>query len=303
MAKLGIMIEGQEGLSWERWRRICTDAERLGFDSLRRSDHLFSLQGISDRQNIECWTSLALAARWTERIQFGPMVSPMTFRLPAILARMAAAVDQLSGGRLLLGVGAGWNQAEHEAFGVPFPDLKTRFDNLEAGIARIRQTWELSAPHPVRDGAVPLLIGGGGERRTLGLAAREGVEWNLTGPNLDAFRTKSAILDERCRAIGRDPAEVRRSVMGSYLVGRDRAELEDRVRALEEVMPRFAGKEPGEVIESLRGRWFIGTPAEVVEAMRGYIEAGVDLFMLQHFLMDDSDQLELLAAEVMPAIA
>ena len=102
------MIEGQEGLTWERWRHICNDAETLGFDSLRRSDHLFSVMGVVDRECIECWTSLALAAEWTKRIEIGPMVSPMTFRPPAVLARMATAVDLLAGGRLILGVGAGW---------------------------------------------------------------------------------------------------------------------------------------------------------------------------------------------------
>src|SRR5438034_11836453 len=128
------MIEGQEGLSWDRWRRICQDADRLGFASLRRSDHFVSLNGRPELDCIECWESLALAAEWTKTIEFGPMVSPMTFRAPGVLAKIAASVDALSGGRLILGVGAGWNQNEHSLFGIPFLTERERFERLEAGI-------------------------------------------------------------------------------------------------------------------------------------------------------------------------
>jgi alkanesulfonate monooxygenase SsuD/methylene tetrahydromethanopterin reductase-like flavin-dependent oxidoreductase (luciferase family) len=303
MAKLGIMIEGQEGLTWDLWRAICRDVERLGFDSLRRSDHMFSVMGVSERECVECWVSLGLAAEWTQRIEFGPMVSPMTFRLPAILAKMAAAVDNLSGGRLILGVGAGWNESEHQAFGIPFPPLKERFDNLEAGIQRIRQTWEMNGPRPVRDGAVPLLIGGGGERRTLPLAAREAAEWNVIALDVDGYRAKSSVLDQHCRSVGRDPATLRRSMMSGYLIGRNTEELRTRAQAMTRVIPRLQGMEPDQALEALSRNWMVGTPDQVVAKMRTYIDAGLDLFMLQHFLMDDTDGLELLAKEVIPAVA
>src|SRR6266852_800256 len=171
MAKVGIMIEGQEGLSWDRWRRICADTERLGFASLRRSDHLISLMGshTSERDCIECWESLALAAEWTRTIEFGPMVSPMTFRLPSVLAKMAAAVDALSGGRLLLGVGAGWNESEHRIFNVPFFSERERFERLESGITTMREIWSKTNPKPGRN-PIPLLIGGRGPKRTMPLA-------------------------------------------------------------------------------------------------------------------------------------
>src|SRR5881397_3883601 len=158
MTKLGIMLEGQEGLSWERWRRICSDVERLGFESLRRSDHLISLMGpgTGERDCIECWESLALAAEWTKTIEFGPMVSPMTFRLPGVLAKMAASVDALSGGRLILGVGAGWNQNEHAVFGIPFLNEKERFELLERGIKIMRDLWDKTSPKPVRN-PIPIL--------------------------------------------------------------------------------------------------------------------------------------------------
>jgi alkanesulfonate monooxygenase SsuD/methylene tetrahydromethanopterin reductase-like flavin-dependent oxidoreductase (luciferase family) len=309
---IGVMIEGQEGLTWERWRSICRDADQLGFATLRRSDHLFSVMHRGDhfvslmpeheRDCIDCWTSLALAAEWTSRIEFGPMVTPLTFKLPALLAREAAAVDVLAGGRLILGVGAGWNALEHEAFGIPFPSLKERFDNLESGIDRIHRTWEISNPKPPRGGQVPLLIGGGGEKRTLGLAARHAAEWNLNPLNLDAFRSKSAILDGYCRDLGRDPSEIRRSVMCVALVGRDRDELRQRARALGQVIPRFKEMEPDQVVAAVAESGLAGTADHVAERVREVSAAGVQLLCLQHFLFDDPDHLRVLA-DVAKAVA
>jgi alkanesulfonate monooxygenase SsuD/methylene tetrahydromethanopterin reductase-like flavin-dependent oxidoreductase (luciferase family) len=299
MATIGVMIEAQEGLDWEHWRRIVAESERLGFESLRCSDHCLSVVGVEGRRSLQTWIALALAAEWSERIQIGPMVSPITFYVPAVLARMALAVDELAGGRLLLGVGTGWNQLEHEAMGIPFPSLRERFDMLEAGIARIRSV--------VGGHRIPILIGGGGEKRTLAIAAREASEWNLLGHEPDDYRAKSALLDQRCREIGRDPSEIRRSQMAGYLIGRDEAELEARALRLAEVLPSLQGESAAAAIVSwLReqtGRWFAGTPDEIVEKMRPYAAAGVELFMLQHYLLDDIEGLELVATEVMPRLA
>src|SRR2546422_4791384 len=135
------MIEGQEGLTWDRWFRIADRVESLGLDSLWRSDHFFSLMGHPERPALECWSSLTALAQRTQRIRFGPLVSPMTFRPPALLARMAAAVDGLSNGRLVLGVGAGWNEAEHAAYGITLPPMKERMDRLEEGIKVIKALW------------------------------------------------------------------------------------------------------------------------------------------------------------------
>ena len=214
---------------------------------------------------------------------------------------MAAAVDRLSGGRLILGVGAGWNVPEHEAFGLPFPSLKERFDNLEAGIARIRQTWRENRPAPVR-GECPLLIGGGGEKRTLAIAAREAAEWNLNYADLDTFKAKLEVLHRHCQAAGRDPKEIRVSMMATYLVGRDRAELRQRVERLAGVLVRLQGLDPDQALERLRERAFVGTPEEIAGQMLPYVEAGMDLFCLQHFLLDDGDALRLLSEEVRPAL-
>lgn len=289
------MIEAQEGLTWERWRRIVGDAERLGFASLRVSDHCQSVMGVQDRDSLSAWPALTMAAAWTDRIQLGPMVSPMTFYVPAVLGRIARAVDELSGGRLIMGVGAGWNEAEHRAFGIPLPGWRERFDRLEEGISRIRQTFA------GRD--IPLLIGGGGERRTRDITAREASEWNYSAPDAETFRERSLALDERCREIGREPSEIRRSIMAGYLLGSDRKELHRRVAEVAEVVPRLRGLEPDAAVTALRERWFVGTPDEVVHQMRRYAEAGVELFMLQHFLLDDGEGLELLAGAVMPELA
>lgn len=292
MADVGIMIEGQEGLDWARWRAICEDVERLGFPALRRSDHLFSVMGENDRECIDCWTSLALAAEWTHRIEIGPMVTPITFKLPAVLAREAASVDLLAGGRLILGVGTGWHAAEHEAFGIPFPEpLGARFKLLESAIDVIHQTWRTSNPRPPR-GTVPLLIGGRGMRRTIPLAARHASEWNMFAVGPDQYREAVAALDGACREAGRRPEEVRRSTMGSVVVGRTRSEALERARALGELIPRLRGRSPDEVLGSVT---FGGTVEEAAERMRPYVEAGCQRFMVQHFLLDDREHLDAIA--------
>jgi len=305
MTQLGIMIEGQEGLSWDRWRRLCTDVERLGFASLRRSEHLISLMGpdTAARDCIDCWTSLALAAEWTKKIEFGPMVSPLTFHVPSVLARQAAAVDLLSGGRLIFGIGAGWNENEHTIFEVPFLTTGGRMDRLEDGVDIIKKTWHTSNPKPPRDGAIPILMGGVGEKRHLPLVAREAAEWNYTRLDQEEYRHKRAVIDQCCRDIGRDPSSIRYSVMANYLIGRDRDDLRQRASKLAEVLPRLKRDSPDEIIEAASKSAFVGTPEEVAGQIREYAKLGVELFMLQHFLLDDTDALELLAKEVMPALS
>lgn len=296
MARLGVMIEAQEGLNWDRWRRITADAERLGFASLRVSDHLQS--SVPGRESIQAWVALSLAAEWTSRIELAPMVSPMTFYQAGVLAKIAVDVDKLSGGRLLLGIGAGWNQSEHEAFGVPFLDWKGRFDRLEDAITRI-QDLASRIPNGRR---LPLLLGGHGVKRALPLIASHATEWNGPG-QIDVYREKAAILDRLCDEIGRDPGEIRRSAMTSYVVGRTQDEVRERASALREVLPNLAGLSVDESVDALRERWPVGTPDEVAERLRPMAEAGVELFLFQHFLLDDADHLELLASEVAPRLA
>lgn len=301
-ARLGIMIEGQEGLNWDIWRQLCTDVEGLGFAALRRSDHLYSVMGVAGRECIDPWASLALAATWTSSIELAIMVSPMTFYEAAPLARMAASVDQLSGGRLLLGVGAGWNQPEHDLYNVPFLTVKERLDRLEDGIATIRRAWAQSATKPARD-PMPILMGGQGEKRALKIVAREAAEWNLTSLNLDTFAHKSGVVDAYCAEIGRNPREIRRSIMCTFIIGRNQAELRERAAALSTILPRFAGMEPDQVLEAAAAGSLVGTPDQIVARLRQFTAIGVELFLLQHFLMEDTDALRQLAEGVMPALA
>ncbi len=292
MAEVGLMIEAQEGLDWGRWRQIVADAERLGFASLRTSDHCFSVMG-QPTHSLSAWPALALAAEWSERLKLAPMVSPLTFYHPAILARTARAVDELSGGRVLLGVGTGWYQAEHEAFGIPFPSQKERFDNLERGLERIQQTL---ADHPL-----PILMGGGGPKRTIPLAARFASEWNFMEFNVEAYREKSALLDDHCRQLGREPSEIKRSLMLGYLLGRNESELRERAVAMGKVRG-WPDKSADEVLDELRQRRLVGTPQEAVAQLRPFVEAGVQEFCFQTLLLDDREALELIAEEVMPAL-
>jgi F420-dependent oxidoreductase-like protein len=310
--KIGVMIEGQEGLTWERWFRIADRVESLGLDSLWRSDHFFSLSGDVHRPALECWTSLTALAQRTKRIRFGPLVSPITFRHPAMLARMASAVDLLSSGRLVLGVGAGWNVAEHEAFGIGLPPLKERFDRFEEGIAVIKALWtggpvDLDAryfplrgaaayPRPLQQPAPPLLIGGDGEVRLLRIVAREADEWNshVHGPEL--YRVKLAKLKEHCRAVGRDPGTIRRSWMGGVLIGRDGAEVAEKGRWMQSFMGGLSGVPAAGVPDDLRRRgWIVGTPDQAAAQLEAWSALGVERVMLQWYNLDDVDGLALLA--------
>jgi alkanesulfonate monooxygenase SsuD/methylene tetrahydromethanopterin reductase-like flavin-dependent oxidoreductase (luciferase family) len=259
--------------------------------------------GDESRDCIDCWSSLAMAAEWTKTIEFGPMVSPMTFYRPAVLARKAAAVDLLSGGRLIFGVGAGWNKNEHLRYGIPFLTTKERMDLLEQGVSIIRDTWAKSCPRPPRDGKVPILMGGVGEKRHLPLVAREADEWNYTRLDQDEYRHKRDVINEACKEIERDPKTIRYSLMSNYLIGRDRDDLRERAVRMSAVLPRLEKESRDDMIRAARGSAFVGTPEEIAGQIREYAKLGIELFMLQHFLLDDRDALEMLAKEVIPAIA
>src|ERR1700716_361301 len=273
--RIGVMIEGQEGLTWDRWFRIADRVESSGLDSLWRSDLFFSLLAHPERPALECWTSLTALAQRTQRIGFGPLVSPMTFRHPALLAPMAAALDGLSAGPLGLGGGGGWNEAEHAAYGISLPPLKERFDRLEEGIAVIRKLWTggpvdfeghyyrlrgaAAYPRPVQQPAPPLLIGGDGEVRLLRIVARDADEWDSHAPRPDAYPPQHARLEEHCRAVGRSPDEIRRSWMGGVVIGRDIAEVRERGRWHQSFLAALANAAPKAAVVDLRRRsWIVG---------------------------------------------
>lgn len=310
--ELNVMIEGQEGLTWERWQRLARTAEDGGFAGLYRSDHLTGLFGDAARSSLETWASLAWLATATRRVRFGPIVCPMTFYHPALLAKRAAAIDQLAGGRLDLGLGAGWNEMEHRMFGIPFPPLRERMDRLECGARAIRALWRgepvtldqpyyplvdaQSSPRPAGGG---LIVGGRGERRTMRVAAEVADEWNVTRVTFDEYPRKLEVLAGHCRTLGRDPASIRLSLMVPIVIGRSRAEAEHRLGRGRAWFPRVPGDEA-----AWRAQCFLyGTPDEVVRDLRRWQALGIRRVMLQMLDMDDLAALELIARDVIPALA
>lgn len=303
---LGISIEGQEGLDWRRWRLLCELTDSLGFDSLWRSDHLMSVFGAPQRECLEAWTSLALAAEWTHHVEFGPLVTPISFRAPALLARMASSIDVLSRGRLVLGLGAGWFQQEHEAFGLPFGSVSARLAEVELAITEIRRVHRDFSPKPVRN-PLPILIGGSGKSLSLGVAARCADEYNADGMKPSEFEAFSQRLSTMCQQVGRPAGAVRRSVTLSVLIARTEEELITKAGELGKVMPEFAGKSPDDVVQTLRnqapGPWVVGTAPEVGAHLAQYVPLGVSRLILGIWLQDDiEDTLNLLAREVAPTL-
>ena len=318
MAKLGIMIEGQENLTWDRWHRLAERTEALGFESLWRSDHFTPLVSDDTAEVLEAWISFATLADRTSKLRFGPMVTPITFRHPAVLAKMAASIDQLSNGRLELGLGAGWHDGEHKAFGLPYPNMAERFERLEESLQLTIATWTqdnvtfegkhyrleniTSYPKPVQRPHPPLIIGGNGKRRTLPLAAKYGNEWNGGSQSPEEYKERRELLRGMCEGFGRDPDTVRCSLMLTLLIGRDDAQLKSRIEKHAEIMsknPQMADATPESLAET---GWAIGTPSQIVEKLQQFEEAGAERFMLQIYDYDDMDQLETLAADVMPHI-
>ena len=316
---LGVMIEAQEGLGWELWRRIARTTEELGFESLWRSDHFFSLSGTRDRDALETFISFVIVAEETQRIRFGPLVCPVTFRHPSLLARMAAQVDVLSGGRFVCGMGAGWNVPEHEAFGIPFPPVGERMDRLDESIRVVKALWSeepatftgkhfqleeaVCYPKPAQR-PLPVLVGGSGERRTLRIVAEHAQEWNSTGLDIDGYRQRREVLERHCEDVGRDPSEIRHSQMTGFVIGRDEAGLKAHLAKVADKLPMLAGDGPNEVLDRLRrrGGWLIGTPGEIVDELGRREEAGVSRTMLQHHANDDFATLELIASEMLPQV-
>jgi alkanesulfonate monooxygenase SsuD/methylene tetrahydromethanopterin reductase-like flavin-dependent oxidoreductase (luciferase family) len=310
---LGLMIEGQEGLTWDRWRRLARVAEDGGFDALFRSDHLTGLFGDARRPSLDTWASLTWLAGATTRIRFGPLVSPLTFHHPALLAKRAAAVAELAGGRLDLGIGAGWHEGEHRMLGIPFPPLKERVDRLECGARAIRALWQgkpVSLPQPYYPlveaeshpappgGRVPLIIGARG-RRTLRIVAAYADEWNVTRVTFEDYAAKRGALEASCAELGRDPRAIARSLMLPVIVGRTPAEMAARQERARQIFPRMPADEAG-----WRAAGFLyGTPAQVVADLRRWARLGVGRAMLQMLDMDDIAAMELLAAEVVPPLA
>lgn len=300
------MIEGQNGLNWLRWQRIVSAAEDLGFAGLFRSDH-YTNSNPPDLDSLELWVSLTWLASHTRRIEFGPLVSPISFRHPTMTARMAAAVDDLSEGRLVLGLGAGWQEREHHNYGWDLLSVKERFARFEEGVQVISRLLRSDAPfdfegryyqlheaillpRPCRRNGPPILIGGNGYRRTLPLAARYSDEWNAIYTPLDEFRKLNAELNRLLLSEGRAPANVCRSIMTGCVFGRNRSEVGRKVEA------RTDGRRSP---QDLRQRGLIvGEAAQIREQLAALAEVGVQRVMLQWLNLDDLQGIERMAQGV-----
>ena len=320
MIAISIMIEGQDGLTWPRWQRLAAEVESLGFAGLFRSDHFTNHQP-PDKDSLEMIVSLAYLATQTKRIHFGPLVAPLSFRHPTLLVRQAAALDDLSGGRMILGVGAGWQDREHTLFGHELGDIPTRMARLEEGLEVITgllrsdtpvtfegRFYQLHGatllPRPQRPGGPPIMIGGSGPKRTLPLAARYADIWNGTFLSPDAFRERCAMLDDMLSANGRQPGDLRRTMMTSLLFAHDQASLEQKVDGARERNPAQAGKPTSEVLAFLRNERNVlaGDVDAIVERIGAYAAAGVEELMLQWYETDDIDGLRAFAAQVLPRL-
>jgi len=304
MLEIAIMIEGQNGLNWARWQRIVRLVEELGFAGLYRSDH-FTNGNPPDLDSLELWTSLTWLADNTKRIEFGPLVTPFSFRHPSHTARMASAVDDLSNGRLTLGLGAGWQDREHNLFGFNLLDVSSRFDRFEEGMEVITSLLKSDKPvtfdgnyyqirgatllpRPQRNGGPRILVGGNGEKRTLSAAVRYADEWNCIFLTPADFSKLNSRLSEMLVSAGRKPESVRRSMMTECVFGKDDASLKERLA------------EQNQTVEQLQEQGIItGNQAQVKEQLQQYEEAGLQRIMLQWLNLDAIEGLEALAKAVL----
>ena len=302
--EVAIMIEGQDGIGWDRWKRLGLAVEDLGYAGLYRSDHFAEPEGPL-KEALELWSSLTWLADNTERIEFGPLVSPVSFRHPVITAWQASAVDSLAGGRLQLGLGAGWQEREHDAFGFDLLDTDSRFARFEEGLevtTRLLRNEEpvsfegefyrlrdaLLTVRSPRPGGPPVVIGGNGPRRTLPLAARFADEWNGVFLTADEFADFNTRLDDLLREAGRPPEAVRRTLMTRAVFGRTQAEVDRKL--------------DGVAREDLDAAVIVGSTDEFVDRLGRLSDVGVRRVMLQWLETDDLDGLEAMAGSVLPQL-
>jgi F420-dependent oxidoreductase-like protein len=308
--QLRIFTEPQMGATYDDLLAVARRTEENGFDAFFRSDHYLTMGGDGLPGPTDAWVTLGALARETSRIRLGTLMTSATFRLPGPLAISAAQVDQMSGGRVELGIGAGWFEAEHKAYGIPFPSTRERFDRLEEQLAIISGLWATplgetfdfagehyrlehspALPKPVQEGGIPILICGHGAKRTPRLAARYAAEFNVPFGSVEDNRTMFARVRQACEEAGRDPASLVYSSAVTVCVGKDYAEVARRAEAI--------GRTPGQWGAADVG----GTPAQVVDVLGRYAEAGASRIYLQVLDVSDLDHLDLIAAEVAPHLA
>ncbi|MDN5895053.1 MAG: LLM class F420-dependent oxidoreductase [Nocardioides sp.] len=307
--ELRVFTEPQQGATYDDLLRVALAAEELGFGAFFRSDHYLGMGTEGLPGSTDAWTTLAGLARDTSTIRLGTMMTSATFRHPGPLAIQVAQVDQMSGGRVELGIGAGWFEQEHKAYAIPFPSTRERFDRFEEQLAVITGLWATKPgerfafpgthhpvtdspglPKPVQSPRPPVLIGGLGKRRTPELAARYADEFNLPFVDEETTATQFGRVRAACEAIGRDPDELTWSNALVLCVGRDEAEIKRRANSI------------GRDVDELRENGLAGTPDEMITKIKRYQALGSQRFYLQTLDLTDLDHLELVANEVMPHV-
>ncbi len=308
------MIEGQEGVSWQEWVQIAQACERHAVPALFRSDHYMNLDGgHPERGALDAWGTICALAALTTELELGTMVSPATFRHPSVLARLVVTADQISGGRVSLGLGAGWHEREHEAHGFPFADTRTRMRVLEEQLEIVHGTWTKSPfdfagqhytlkglraePRPIRQPHPPLIMGGDAGPRSAALAAKWADEYNTAFATAEQARERREAVDRACERAGREPIPF--SVMTAVVVGRDQHELSERVGRL----AKKIGSEPDQLLREPPPSWVIGTIDRATEQLAALRDAGVARVMCQHLVHTDLDAIALLGDELAPLLA
>jgi F420-dependent oxidoreductase-like protein len=302
-----LMIEGQEGVTWEDWVRLARLTEEHGLEGLFRSDHYTAIIR-PDADAHDAWATLAGLAALSERIRLGTMVSPATFRHPSVLARMAATVDHISGGRVEVGMGSGWYEREHLAHGFPFSSGKERFELFAEQVEIVVRSWteerfdyegpayrlsgQRALPRPVQQPHPPLVLGGSVKRRFAALAARYATEVNTLGAANEELRERKATLDRACADAGRDPGTLGFSVMTACFLGESQDDLRERVALFLAI--RGDGTDPEALIAERRSRWLVGTVEEVAARLEELRELGVTRVLLQHLNHDDDAMIGLM---------
>ena len=311
--RFALMTEPQQGYSYQDVLAMALAAEAAGMDTFFRSDHYSSFPGKADLATTDAWATLAGLARETTTIGLGTLVSPVTFRIPGSFAKVVATVDEMSGGRVEMGVGAGWNEGEHAALGIPYPDTVERVDRMEEELAILRGLWDEAdgwsfegQHYEVRDalfrpkGKRPnLIVGGVGRPRSLRLGARYADEYNISSSTPAEVREISARLDAACEKIGRDPKSMKRSVMAGVLVGRNDAEMRDRTAAQIAIWGDAVGDAQA-WLDARADRWILGTPDAALARIAEYRATGIDRLMLQVLLPQDVDHVAVMG-ELMTA--
>jgi F420-dependent oxidoreductase-like protein len=312
--QLCLMIEGQEGVSWPEWVALAQACERHGIPGLFRSDHYMNLDGQHpERGSLDAWATLSALAAVTSTLRLGTMVSPATFRHPSELAKVVTTADHVSGGRIELGLGAGWHEREHQAYGFPFSPTRVRMDVLEEQLQVVRGAWgpspfsfagahytlrDLDAqPKPVQQPHPRLIIGGSAGRRSVALATHYADEYNTPFPTIADVRERRDAVLRACEQAGREPMPF--SIMTGVVVGADERELRDRATRLAE---RIGADGAALVAEPPPG-WIVGTVDQAAARLTELQEAGVSRVLCQHLLHDDLDAVALIGERLAPAVA